>query len=160
MGASSDQLNREIAETRSSIEARIVELRQQGRRQVRRYARTALIAIGVGAAVGVAAVGIYAMYRYTRPPSRRERLQRFVPTAVALRLRDVARLRESLELGLRRQIPSMRVYVGDRQIGEDPPRSRFRGLAVDAAQALGTAAGTALATSLARRVLAGLRPAA
>jgi hypothetical protein len=160
MGASSDQLNREIAETRSSIESRIVELRQRGRRQVRRYTRTAVIALGVGAAVGVAAVGAYVVYRYTRPPSRRERLQRLVPGAVAGRLQDLGRLRESLELGLRRQIPSMRLYVGERQVGEEPSRSRVQRMAVEAAQAMGTAAGTALAASLARRLLGRLRPAA
>jgi hypothetical protein len=159
MGGSSDQLNRQIAETRSAMESRIVELRQRGRHQVRRYTRAALIAVAVGAAVGVTAVGVYAVYRYTRPASTRERIRRLVPTVVLDGWRDLSRLRETWELGLRRQIPSVRLYVGERQIGEKPPQPRAERIAIQAAQALGTAAGTALASNLARRVFERVRAA-
>lgn len=160
MGTSSDQLNRQIAEVRSSMESRVVELRQRGQRQVRRYSRGALIALGVGAAVGVLAVGGYAVYRYTRPPSRRERIRRLIPDGLSRRLLELGKLRESWELGLRRQIPSMRLYVGERQVGESPPRTRVHQVAVSAAGALGTAAGTALAGTLMRRLAQRAKPAA
>jgi hypothetical protein len=160
MGSSSDQLSREIAEVRSSLESRIVELRQRGQRQVHRYTRTALIALGVGAAVGAAVVGGYAVYRYTRPASRRERLRRFVPPGMLFRLGQLGQLREKWELALRRELPSIRLYVGERQIGEEPPRPKAEQIAIRAAQALGTAAGSALATTLSRRLLERLRTAA
>jgi hypothetical protein len=141
------------------MESRIVELRQRGRRQVRRYTRAALIAVAVGAAVGVTAVGVYAVYRYTRPATKGERIRRLVPAALLDRLSDLSRLRESWELGLRRQIPSMRLYIGERQVGEQPPQARTERIAIQAAQALGTAAGTALASNLARRVFERVRAA-
>jgi hypothetical protein len=142
------------------MESRVVELRQRGERQVRRYSRAALVALAVGAAVGVAAVGGYAVYRYTRPASRRERLGRLMPARVDRGLLRLGRLREKWELGLRRQIPSMRLYVGDRQIGEDPPTPRVQQIAVSVAGTLGTAAGTALASTLVKRLSERLRAAA
>lgn len=160
MGDSSDQLNRQIAQVRSSMESRVVELRQRGQRQVRRYTRVAVIALAVGAAVGVTAVGAYAIYRYTRPPSRRERLARFLPIGVRHGLLRLDKAREGWELGLRRQIPAMRLYVGERQVGEKPPTPRIQQIAVSAAGALGTAAGSALATTLVRRLAERARSAA
>jgi hypothetical protein len=160
MGTSSDQLNRQITEVRSSMESRVVALRQRGQRQVRRASRIALIALGVGAAVGVTAVGVYAVYRITRPPSTRERLLRLVPEGVHRRLLDVGKLRQSWELGLRRQIPAMRLYVGERQVGEKPPKPRIQQIAVSAAGAMGTAAGTALASTLVRKLASRAKEAA
>ena len=67
MGASSDQLERQIVEIRGSMESKIIELRERSRTQVRRLSRTLVIAVGVGAAVGVAVVGALIVYRVTRP---------------------------------------------------------------------------------------------
>ena len=152
MGASSDQLERQIAEVRGSMESKIVELRERSRMQVRRLSRTAMVALGVGAAVGVAAVGALLVYRLTRPPTRRERLERVVPAGL---LKDVRRLRQTLELGLRRQVPPMRLYVGDRQAGEEKPTTRWEKIAVQAGRAAGTAAASAAVARLLDRVRAG-----
>ena len=120
MGASSDQLERQIAEIRGSMESKIVELRERSRTQVRRLSRTLVIALGVGAAVGVATVGVILVYRLTRPPTTRERLQRIVPPGL---LKDLKRIRQTLELGVRRNVPPVRLYIGDRQVGEEKPAS-------------------------------------
>ncbi|MFZ0216132.1 MAG: hypothetical protein WAM30_09360 [Candidatus Dormiibacterota bacterium] len=142
MAGSSDQLSTQIGELRDSMESSIVVLRDRGQRQLKRATRIAVIALAIGAAVGVAAVGAYVVYRVTRAPTRRERIERIVPLGWWDRLRS----------GVREQVPPMRLYVGDRQVGEDPPRPRFEKMAVRVAQTVGTAAGTALAAQLAQRL--------
>ena len=148
MGPSSDQIEREIGERRGSMESKVVELRERGRRQVRRASRTALIAVGAGAAVGVIVVGVFVAYRLTRPASPQERVRRLLPPGLAALGRSARGGRRSLELGLRRRVPSMRLYVGDRQVGEEPPTTHWERIAVRAAQAAGTAAAGAITSRL------------
>jgi hypothetical protein len=141
MGASSDQLEHQIAEVRGSMESKIIELRERSRTQVRRLSRTLVIAVGVGAAVGVTVVGALLVYRLTRPPTKRERLQRIVPPGL---WKDMQRVRQTLELGIRRQVPPVRLYVGDKQVGEEKPASQWERIAVNAARAAATAAASAV----------------
>jgi hypothetical protein len=141
MGASSDQLEHQIAEVRGSMESKIIELRERSRTQVRRLSRTLVIAVGVGAAVGVAVVGGLLVYRLTRPPTKRERLQRIVPPGL---WKDLQRVRQTLELGVRRQVPPIRLYLGDKQVGEEKPASQWERIAVNAARAAATAAASAV----------------
>jgi hypothetical protein len=151
MGASSDQLEHQIAEVRGSMESKIIELRERSRTQVRRLSRTLVIAVGVGAAVGVTVVGALLVYRLTRPPTKRERLQRIVPPGL---WKDLQRVRQTLELGIRRQVPSMRLYVGDKQVGEEKPSSQWERIAINAARA----AATAGASAVVARAMDRLRP--
>ena len=141
MGASSDEIARRIAETRDGMEARIVTLRERGEVAVQRSKKALLIAAGVGAAVGVAAVGIYVAWRMTRPVTTRERIQRVIPATWWER---VLGLRKTVELGIRRQVPPVRMYVGDRQLGEEPPSNTAQKVAIRLAQAAGTAIGGAI----------------
>jgi hypothetical protein len=152
MGASSDQLERQIAEVRGSMESKIIELRERSRTQVRRISRTLVVAVGVGAAVGVAAVGVLVVYRLTRPPTARERLQRVIPPGL---MKDLKRIRQTLELGVRRNLPPVRLYVGDRQLGEEKPASQWERIAVNAARAAATAAASAVVARLVDRVRPG-----
>ena len=154
MGPSSDQLQREIGTVRDSMESTIVQLRDRGQRQVRRLTRTAVIAVGVGAAVGVIVVGGYLTYRITRPPTRRERLERLVPVDWR---HWFSRARTAWELDLRKRIPSMRLYVGDRAVGEERPQPRLEQIAIRLARTAGTAAGSALATALVNQLAKRLR---
>ena len=149
MGASSDQLEQQIAEVRGSMESKIIELRERSRTQVRRISRTLVIAVGVGAAVGVAVVGGLIVYRLTRPPTTRERIQRVIPKGV---LKDLRRVRQTLELGVRRQVPPMRMYIGDKQIVEEKPASQWERIAVNAARAAATAAASAVVARTMDRV--------
>jgi hypothetical protein len=149
MGASSDQLEQQIAEVRGSMESKIIELRERSRTQVRRISRTLVIAVGVGAAVGVAVVGGLIVYRLTRPPTTRERIERVIPKGV---LKDLRRVRQTLELGVRRQVPPMRMYIGDKQIGEEKPASQWERIAVNAARAAATAAASAVVARTMDRV--------
>ena len=143
MGASTDQIEREIGATRDAIESRIVELRQRGEKQVNRarqallVAAAPLVAAALGAAIGVIAVGALIVYRYSRPLSKRERLARLVPPAV---LKDLASARQTLEVSLGRRLPPMRLYVNDRQVGKKQEPSRVERLIVSGIRAAATAA--------------------
>ncbi|HVD00669.1 MAG TPA: hypothetical protein VNG93_05925 [Candidatus Dormibacteraeota bacterium] len=148
MGASSDEITRQIAETRDEIEGKIVTLRERGEVAVRRGKRLALIAAGVGAGIAVVGIGAFIVYRMTRPASTRERIERVIPTRWWER---VISLRRTVEEGVRRQVPPMRVYVGDRQGGEEPPSSNAQKIALRLAQAAGTAIGGAIVQRLMQR---------
>ena len=127
----SDELAREIAATREEMGERLVELRRRGRTAARRSVQIALVA---GALGGAAVVGLIA-YRMTRPPTLSERVSRVVP----------ARRLTSLRL------PSFRVSVNERTVAEHSDTTAER-LVVAAARAAGTAAATALAGILIRRL--------
>ena len=131
------------------MESKIIELRERSRTQVRRISRTLVIAVGVGAAVGVAVVGGLIVYRLTRPPTTRERIERVIPKGV---LKGLRRVRQTLELGVRRQVPPMRMYIGDKQIGEEKPASQWERIAVNAAKAAATAAASAVVARTMDRV--------
>ena len=141
MGNSSDEIARQIAETREDIENKIVTLRERSEVAVRRSKRALLIAAGVGAAAAVAVVGAIVVYRMTRPVTPRERVARVIPAIWWERAKN---LRESWELGVRKQVPPLRLYVGDKQIGEEPPANTTRKILLRIAQAAGTAIGGAI----------------
>jgi hypothetical protein len=144
MAASSDQIERQIGAVRDSMESRIVELRERGRRQARLAKRTALIAAGVGAA----AIGIFVVYRLTRPASRAERMRRLLPAGLAGLPIDLRQAGRRAGQRLRRGLPPVRLYIGERQVGEAPSRSRWEGIVIRAAQAGGTALAGALVSRL------------
>jgi hypothetical protein len=127
------------------MESKIVELRERTRDTVRRGRKALLIAAGVGAAVGAAAVTAFVLYKVTRPTTPAERLRRVIPETWWDWVRHG---REKVELTLRRGIPSMRLYVGDRQVGEEPPSSTMEKIVIRAAQAAGTAAAAAVVSRL------------
>jgi hypothetical protein len=148
LGTSSDEIARQIAETRDEIEGRIVVLRERGEVAVERGKRAALIAAGVGAGIAAVAIGAFVLYRMTRPPSTRERIERVIPATWWERVRG---LRNGIELGIRKQVPPVRMYVGDRQLGEEPAGSSFQKIAIRFAQAAGTAIGGAIVHRLLQR---------
>jgi hypothetical protein len=141
LGTSPDEIARQIAETREDIEDKIITLRERGKVAVERSKRALLIAAGVGAAAAVVVVGAIVVYRMTRPVSTRERVQRVIP---AIWWERVKHLRDSWDLGIRKQVPPMRVYVGDKQVGEEPPSNTTQKILLRVAQAAGTAIGGAI----------------
>ena len=141
MGTSPDEISRQIAETREGIEDKIVTLRQRSEVAVARGKRALLIAAGVGAATAVVVVGAIVVYRMTRPVTVRERVGRVIPWGWFERMQ---RLRESWELGVRKQVPPLRVFVGDKQVGEEPHSNTMQKIALRLAQAAGTAIGGAI----------------
>lgn len=152
MGPSSDQIERQIVQTRGSMESKIVELRERSERNLARAKRTALIVAGAGAALGVVAVGAFVIYRLTRPTSTGERVRRLLPRGLQRVPRSLGHARLAAGKRLRDGVPPMRLYVGDRQVGEERPTTQWEKIAVRAAQAAGTAAAGAIAS----RVMSGL----
>ena len=141
MAGSSADYERQIAETRGAMESKIVELRERTRDTVRRGRKALLIAAGVGAAVGAAAVTALVLYKVSRPATPAERFRRVLPEPWWEWIRNG---RDKVELTLRRGIPPMRLYVGDQQVGEQPPSSSMEKIIIRAAQAAGTAAAAAI----------------
>lgn len=148
MGTSADEIARQIAETREDMGDKIITLRDRSEVAVERGKRTLLVAAAVGGAVAVAVVAAVVAYRMSRPPTTRERLERVLPRQVWMTLRQ---LRDSWELGVRKQVPPMRLYVGDKQVGEEPPSSGLQKIALRLAQAAGTAIGGALVQRILQR---------
>jgi hypothetical protein len=148
LGTSSDEIARQIAETREDIEGKIVTLRERGEVAVERGKRAVLIAAGIGAGILVVAVGAFVVYRMTRPPTARERIDRIIPTSWWER---AVHLRRSVTTRIRDQVPPMHFYVGDHEVGEEPPSSAARKLALRFAQAAGTAIGGAIVQRLLQR---------
>ena len=133
MGTSSDEISRQIAETRDGMEEKILTLRERSEVAVRRGKRALLIAAGVVAAVVI--------YRMSRPTTTRERLQRVMPFAW---WDGVKAGWESVQRGVRGRVPPMRLYVGDKQVGEEPPSNTTQKIVLRFAQAAGTAIGGAI----------------
>ena len=138
------------------MESKIVALRERSRRQVRRASRTALVVAGAGAAVGLAVVGAIVIYRLTRPATPGERVRRLLPAGLAGLPIDARHAGRKARQRLGRRLPPVRLYVGDRQVGEERPASQWERIAIRAAQAAGTAAAGALVT----RLMGGLTEAA
>ncbi len=130
-------LDKQIGAVRDSMESSIVVLRDRGKHELKRIQKLALIGAGVGAAAGVAVIGVLIIRRLSRPPTRRERIERFVPLGWWDRLRA----------GYAKQIPPMRLYVGERKVGEEQQGS-WEKSALHVAESLATAVGTRLVSAL------------
>lgn len=156
MGASSAEYEQQIAEIRGSMESKIVELRERSRDTIRSGRRALLIAAGVGAGVGAAAVTAIFVYRMNRRPSFGERVERGLPDGWWNYVRNA---RDRFELGFRRTMPPIRLYVGDQPVGEQPPSSQWERIVVKAAQAAGTAAAAAIVTRVISQVQGGRKAA-
>lgn len=137
----SDELSREIAQTRAEMGDRLVELRRRGETAARRTVRLALVAAGVGAAVGAAVAVTVIARRVSRPPTVQERLGRVIPLDLVRRA----------ELLIRRGVPAVRLYVNDSAVAEKPESGTER-LVVGAARAAGTAFATAAVGILLRQL--------
>jgi hypothetical protein len=130
------------------MESKIVTLRERSRRQVRRASRTAVAVAGAGVGIGLLVVGAIVVYRLTRPATSGERFRRLLPAGLAGLPIDARHAGRKARQRLGRRVPPVRLYIGDRQVGEEPPASQWEKIAVRAAQAAGTAAAGAVVTRL------------
>ncbi|HZU18030.1 MAG TPA: hypothetical protein VFD01_15685 [Candidatus Dormibacteraeota bacterium] len=122
------------------MESRVVELRERGRRGLRTTRRAVTIGLGLGAAVGLVALGALVAYRLTRPPSREERLRRLLPR----RLVPLARGRTP------RRLPPVHLSIGERQESVPTGARLAERLAVQVARTVASAAAGAFAARLLR----------
>jgi len=131
------------------MEEKILVLRERGEVAVDRSRKALIVgAIVGGAAIAAIAVGIVA-WRISRPPTKRERFERLLPKKWLIRL---GQLRESWELGVRRQVPPVRVFVGERQLGEEPPSTQWQKIGMRFAQTAGSAVGAAAVSYILARI--------
>jgi hypothetical protein len=116
MGASADEIDRQINETRDHIDQNLGVLEKRAASNAVRYGRIAAVVLGV---VTVAGAGVL-IYRRMNRPSRREQLQSMLIDA----LRDLPNsLREipgEMTSRLKESLPSVKVVVNSDEAGREP----------------------------------------
>lgn len=108
MGASADQIESQIKETRDRIDDNLAVLEGRAASSAVRTGKIAAIVVGVGA---LAAAG-YFLYRRSRRPSLRDRLN-------GMSIESVRGLAAQASGGLSKRLPTVRVTVNERT--EDEP---------------------------------------
>lgn len=105
MGASANEIDRQIKETRDRIDENLGELEERATSNVVRYGRVAAVALGVVVAGGVA----FVLYRRFRKPTLKDRLQGMSVES----LRDLA---DEMAARLKKPLPSVTLTVNDRNL--------------------------------------------
>jgi hypothetical protein len=107
MGVSTDEIDRQIDETRDHIDQNLGVLERRAASNAARYGRVAAVLLGV---VAVAGAGVL-VYRRINRPSRRERLQAMLVEALK-DLPDTLRdLPDEVTSRLKKPLPSIKVVV-------------------------------------------------
>src|ERR1700682_748812 len=116
MGASADEIDRQITETRDHIDENLGVLERRASTNAMRYGRVAAVVLGV---VAVAGAGVL-IYRRINRPSRRERLQGMLIEALK-DLPDTLRdLPDEVKTRLKKPLPSIRVEVNGADSSKEP----------------------------------------
>jgi hypothetical protein len=116
MGASTDEIDRQIGETRDHIDQNLGVLEQRAASNAVRYGRVAAVVLGV---VAVAGAGIL-IYRRINRPSRREQLQGMLIDALK-ELPDTLRdLPDEVKSRLEKPLPSIKVVVNGKDDSKEP----------------------------------------
>jgi hypothetical protein len=138
MGASADEIDRQIKETRAHMDENLGVLEQRAASKAARYARIVAVAIGAAALAGA---GIL-IYRRMNQPSRREQLQRMLIEALKDLPDTVRDLPDEVTNRLKKPLPLFKVVVN----GEDQAREpgTLEGIARKVAPAVVGTVSTAL----------------
>lgn len=123
MGASADEIDRQIKETRDHMDENLGALEQRTAKNAIYYGRIAAAVLGAAAVAGAG----YLIYRRFRRPSRREQLQSMLIQALKDlpgSLRDGA---DSLRDGagevsakLKKPLPSVKIIVNGDEVAQEP----------------------------------------
>jgi len=116
MGASADEIDRQISETRDHIDQNLGVLEKRAASNAMRFGRIAAVVLGV---VTVAGAGVL-IYRRMNRPSRREQLQSMVLDVlkdVPDSLRD---LPDEVTSRLKKPLPSVKVVINGEEAGKEP----------------------------------------
>ena len=144
MGASTDEIHRQINETRDHIDQNLGVLEKRAASNAMRYGRIAALVLGV---VSVAGVGVL-IYRRINRPSRREQLQSMLVEALRDLPDSLRDLPEEVRGRLKKPLPSIKVIVNGDE-GRDP--GRLERVVRKAAPAVAGMASTALIERFTRR---------
>jgi len=116
MGASTDEIGRQIDETRDHIDQNLGVLERRAASNAMRYGRVAAVVLGV---VAVAGAGVL-IYRRINRPSRREQLQGMLLDALR-ELPDTLRdLPDEVGSRLKKPLPSIKVVVNGKGGSKEP----------------------------------------
>lgn len=107
MGASADEIDRQINETRDHIDQNLGVLEKRAATNAMRYGRIAAVVLGV---VSVAGVGVL-IYRRMNRPSRREQLRSMVLEALRELPGSLRDLPDEVTSRLKKPLPSAKVVV-------------------------------------------------
>lgn len=107
MGASADEIDRQIKETREHIDANLGVLEQRAASNAVRYGRIAALIVGV---VAVAGAGVL-IYRRINRPTRTEQLRSMVIEALKDLPDSLRDLPDEVSARLKRPLPSIKVVV-------------------------------------------------
>jgi cobalamin biosynthesis protein CobT len=108
MGASANEIDRQIKETRDRMDENLGVLEERASSNAMRYGKVAAVVLGVIAAGGAAIV----LYRRHRRPSMKNRLR-------AMSVESLRDLADEMATRLKRPLPSVRLTVND-QSAEEP----------------------------------------
>jgi hypothetical protein len=109
MGASTDEIDRQINETRDHIDQNLGVLEKRAASNAMRYGRIAAAVLGV---VSAAAVGVL-IYRRMNRPSRREQLQSMVIEAMRNLPDSLRDLPDEVTSRLKKPLPTVKVVAYD-----------------------------------------------
>jgi hypothetical protein len=116
MGASADEIDRQISETRDHIDQNLGALEKRAASNAMRYGRIAAVVLGVATVAGVGVL----VYRRMNRPSRREQLQGML-LEVLKDLPDSLRdLPDEVTSRLKKPLPSVKVVVNGEEAGQEP----------------------------------------
>jgi hypothetical protein len=107
MGASTDEIDRQIKETRDHIDENLGALEQRAASNALRYARIAVMVLGAAALAG----GGVLIFRRLRRPNRSEQLRRMVIQALKDLPGSLRDLPEDAVAQLKKPLPSVKVIV-------------------------------------------------
>jgi hypothetical protein len=116
MGPSTDEIDRQINETRDHIDENLGVLEGRAASKAMRYGRVAAVVLGV---VAVAGAGVL-IYRRVNRPSRRAQLQAMFIEALK-ELPDTLRdLPDEVSARLKKPLPSIKVVVNGEEASKEP----------------------------------------
>ena len=116
MGASADEIDRQINETRDHIDENLGALEKRAASSAMRYGRIAAVVVGV---VTVAGAGVL-IYRRMNRPSRREQLQSMLIEALKDLPESLRGLPHEATARLKKPLPSVRVVVNGKDTAKEP----------------------------------------
>jgi hypothetical protein len=116
MGASADEIDRQINETRDQIDQNLGVLEKRAASNAMRYGRIVAVVLGV---VTVAGAGVL-IYRRMNRPSRREQLQSMLLEAMRDLPDSLRDLPDEVTSRLKKPLPSVKVVVNGEDAGKQP----------------------------------------
>jgi hypothetical protein len=116
MGASADEIDRQINETRDHIDQNLGVLEKRAASNAMRYGRIAAVVVGVAAVAGAGVL----IYRRMNRPSQRERLQTLLIEALRDLPDSLRDLPDEVTARLKKPLPSVKVVVNSEDATREP----------------------------------------